>query len=112
MNETGKREQDQVQGEGNYEAARKYDKDAREFAQRGDVDKAARDAEPRDAGEAKQMDEAERAGKERAKDEDPLLSRPERIPDPDEEAESGNELKPTAAGKKSGKSRKSSGNKS
>lgn len=112
MSETDKREHGHVQGEGDYEAARKYDKDAREFAQTGDVDKAARDAEPRDAGEAREMEEAERAGKERARSEDPLLNRPERIPDPDEEAARGNDLKPTAAGKKSGKPRKSSSNKS
>ena len=34
---------DGVQGEGDYEAARRYDRDQREFVQSGRVDQAARD---------------------------------------------------------------------
>ena len=36
----------QVQGEGDYEAGRRYDKAAREFAESGKVEPAARDAAP------------------------------------------------------------------
>ena len=34
-----------IQGEGNYDAARKYDKDQADFAKHGDVKKGAREAE-------------------------------------------------------------------
>jgi hypothetical protein len=44
-----------------------------------DVDETARDAEPKDAGEQQQMERAEQQGRQRAKDEDPLLDRPEDI---------------------------------
>lgn len=68
-----------VQGEGDYEAARRYNESAREYVQQHDVAEAARDAEPQSADEQQQMERAERAGKERAKDEDPLLDHPESI---------------------------------
>ena len=70
---------DKVQGEGDYEAARRYNESAREFVDENDVDEAARDAEPKDAGEQQQMERAEQQGRQRAKDEDPLLDRPEDI---------------------------------
>ena len=35
---------DEVQGEGDYQAARRYDKSASEFAESGKVEEAARDA--------------------------------------------------------------------
>ena len=34
-----------IQGEGNYDAARKFDKDERDFIAKGGVDKKAREAE-------------------------------------------------------------------
>jgi len=34
-----------IQGEGNYDAARKFDKDERDFIAKGDVEKKAREAE-------------------------------------------------------------------
>jgi hypothetical protein len=37
---------DQVQGEGDYEAGRRYDKASREFAESGRVEPAAHDAAP------------------------------------------------------------------
>ena len=37
---------DQVQGEGDYDAGRRYDKASREFAESGKVEPAARDAAP------------------------------------------------------------------
>jgi hypothetical protein len=64
-----------LQGEGNYEAAREYNEATRDFVQSGRAEKAARDAEPRDAAEAKSLERAEQAGKERAKGEDPAVTR-------------------------------------
>jgi hypothetical protein len=66
---------DQVQGEGDYEAGRRYDKAAREFAESGQVEPAARDAAPGSAEEAEQMQQAEEAGKARSKGEGPLVSK-------------------------------------
>ncbi|HET7795279.1 MAG TPA: hypothetical protein VFL64_17985 [Rhizobacter sp.] len=60
-----------VQGEGDYEAARRYDKAAQDFAQSGKVADAARKAKPRADREAEEMLEAERIGKSRSKGEDP-----------------------------------------
>ena len=64
----------EIQGEGDYDAARRYDKAAREFAESGKVDEAARDAKPTTPGEADEMSRAEREGKSHAKGEDPLLN--------------------------------------
>ena len=61
----------QVQGEGDYEAARRYDKAARDFTNSGKVADAARKAKPHGAHEADEMLEAERLGKSRSKGEDP-----------------------------------------
>jgi hypothetical protein len=36
---------DKIQGEGNYDAARKFDKDERDFIAKGGVEKKAREAE-------------------------------------------------------------------
>ena len=64
---------DQVQGEGDYDAGRRYDKASREFAESGKVEPAARDAAPDDAGEEQDLERAEAEGKSHAKGEDPLL---------------------------------------
>jgi len=56
-----------VQGEGNYEAARRYDKSASDFAHSGKVDEAAQAARPRDIKEADQMERSERMGKAHSK---------------------------------------------
>ncbi len=64
---------DQIQGEGDYEAGRRYDKASREFAESGQVEPAARDAAPEDARQAEDMERAEEVGKSHAKGEDPLL---------------------------------------
>ncbi|HKO68939.1 MAG TPA: hypothetical protein VJU53_14150 [Burkholderiaceae bacterium] len=69
----------EVQGEGDYKAARRYNEATREFIKEEDVAEAARDAAPEDAREEQQMEHAEQAGRQRAKDEDPLLDRPEDI---------------------------------
>lgn len=65
-----------VQGEGDHEAARRYDKAAHEFAESGQVDDAARKAEPTSREEAEALTQAEEAGKARAKGEDPAVQRP------------------------------------
>jgi hypothetical protein len=62
-----------VQGEGDYESAKKYDDAQAAFVKSGRVDQAAKDAEPTSPVEAEEMREAEEAGKSRSKGEDPLL---------------------------------------
>ena len=64
-----------LQGEGNYDAARRYDKAQREFVESGQVDDAARKAAPKNADEAEQLRRAEQDGKSHAKEEDPAVSR-------------------------------------
>jgi len=56
-----------MQGEGNYAAGRRYDQAQREFVQSGQVDDAARKSAPKDAQEAQELTEAEKAGREKAK---------------------------------------------
>ena len=65
---------DDVQGEGDYEAARRYDKAAREFAESGRVEPAAHDAAPESAAEAEAMKRAEEIGKSHSKGEGKLVS--------------------------------------
>ena len=61
---------DQEHGEGNYKASKQYNDATKEFVQSGKVEEAARDAEPRNQQEAREMREAEQAGKSHAKDGD------------------------------------------
>ena len=70
---------DELQGEGNYDAARRYNKATREHAQSHDVEREAREAEPANADEARDMERAEQKGRSRASEEDPLLDDPESI---------------------------------
>ena len=56
-----------IQGEGDYDAARKFNASEKAFVKSGRVDKAARDAEPKSATEAEDMVRAEEAGKRRSK---------------------------------------------
>jgi len=74
---------DKVHGEGNYEATRQYDEATKKFIESGRVDEAAQKAKPSSAREAKELDDAERAGKSRAKEEDPALYRPGKARDDD-----------------------------
>lgn len=64
-----------VQGEGDYEATRRYRKRTADFLAGHDVEKEARGAAPRSRQEAKDMAAAETAGRKRAKGEDPALRR-------------------------------------
>ena len=63
----GNTDKPNVQGEGDYEAARRYRKDVKDFVDSADIDKAARDAAPHSPDEAREMEEAERAGKSHSK---------------------------------------------
>lgn len=63
----GNSEKPNVQGEGDYEAARRYRKDVKDFVESADIDKAAHDAAPRSPDEQREMTEAERAGKSHSK---------------------------------------------
>ncbi|WP_309638319.1 hypothetical protein [Methylibium sp.] len=58
-----------VQGEGDYDAARNYDEATRDFVKSGKVEQAARDAAPANAAEAAELARAEQAGKSRSKGE-------------------------------------------
>lgn len=64
-----------VQGEGDYEAARRHRKRVNEYIENNDVEKAAVRAAPQSAAEAEELKAAEEAGKERSKGEDPALRR-------------------------------------
>ena len=64
-----------IQGEGDYEATRRYRKRTEEYLQNNDVEKAAIRAAPTSGREAADMQAAEAAGKRRAKGEDPALGR-------------------------------------
>jgi hypothetical protein len=56
----------QVQGEGDYEAAREYDADTREFIETHDVTKLARKAAPGSGEESADLLHAEQVGRSRA----------------------------------------------
>jgi hypothetical protein len=60
------------QGEGNRDAAKRYNEETREHLRSGDVEKEAREASGQDPQEAAA---SERAGREPAKEEDPEVSR-------------------------------------
>jgi hypothetical protein len=66
-----------IQGEGDYEATRRYRKRTEEFIENHDVGEVAEQAAPEDAAEAEELEAAEQAGKQRAKEEDPALERRE-----------------------------------
>ena len=64
----------QQYGEGNYKATRDYNKGLKDHVESHDIEREARDAAPRNAEEAKEMEEAERIGlsKSRGGDESSL----------------------------------------
>jgi hypothetical protein len=67
--------QQNVHGEGNYQATRDYNERTKRFIESGQVDDAARAAEPGSEAEALDMAAAEAEGKRHAKEEDPALAR-------------------------------------
>ena len=60
----------QQYGEGNYKATRQYNEGLKEHVEHHDIEKDARDAAPRSKDEEREMEEAERIGKSRARGED------------------------------------------
>jgi len=66
-----------VQGEGDYEASRRYRQRVEKFVATSDVGGAARRAAPKSRAEAESLRAAEAAGRRRAKGEDPALRRRE-----------------------------------
>ena len=64
----------ELQGEGSYDASRRYDKAATDFAKSGKVDEAARAAQPASDEEARSLERAEQEGKAHAKGEDPAVN--------------------------------------
>ena len=54
-------------GEGNYKATRDYNRGLKDHVEHHDIEKEARDAAPRSEEEANEMQDAERAGRERAR---------------------------------------------
>jgi len=54
-------------GEGNYAATRKYNEGLKRHLESSDVEREARDAEPRDAAEGEEMSRAERIGRSKAR---------------------------------------------
>jgi len=76
---TTETQSDEIQGEGNYDAARRYNEATREHARSGNVEREARDAKPGSTEEARDLERAEQEGRSRASEEDPLLDDPEHI---------------------------------
>jgi hypothetical protein len=64
MGNTGK---SNIQGEGDYEAARRYRQEVKEFVDKADIDKAAQEAAPESSDQQREMDQAERIGRARSK---------------------------------------------
>ena len=58
---------DKVEGEGSYSGTKDYNKRTEKFVKSGKVEQAAEDAKPENEQEARDMQEAERIGKQKAK---------------------------------------------
>jgi hypothetical protein len=61
---------DTVQGEGDYQASRRYREEVAEFVSKADVDALAREAAPTSAKEARDLALAEDQGRDRSKGDD------------------------------------------
>ena len=59
-----------VQGEGDYEAGRRYNEATRDYVNSHDVEQAAVDAEPDSSEEAEELERAEDEGRSRSRGED------------------------------------------
>ena len=62
---------DKVQGEGDYDAARRYREQVTEFVKKSDVDQLAEKAQPLSAKEARDMAMADERARARSKGDDP-----------------------------------------
>jgi hypothetical protein len=67
----GNRSKSDIQGEGNYRAARRYRDSAEEFVESGRVKRAARKAGQVSEQERREMERAEQRGRSRAKGQEP-----------------------------------------
>lgn len=56
-------------GEGNYKATRQYNEGLKEHVENHDIEREARDAEPRSAAEEEEMARAERVGRSKSRGE-------------------------------------------
>ena len=65
---------DEVQGEGNREADRRYRKATREFVESGQAEQSAEPA-PASPEERRELENAERTGRKKAKEKDPAVTR-------------------------------------
>jgi hypothetical protein len=65
----------ELQGEGNYDAAKEFNESERKFVESGKVERAAGQTAPKSDAEARELARAEEAGRERAKEEDPSVKR-------------------------------------
>jgi hypothetical protein len=63
----GNTEKPDIQGEGDYEASRRYRKEVHDYMDKADIDKAAHEAAPKSPDEQREMEEAERTGRSRSK---------------------------------------------
>lgn len=66
---------DEVQGEGDYKSAKKFDKMESDFVKSGGVEKNAGKAAPKDDAEARDMEQAEQAGRSHSKGDDKSLKK-------------------------------------
>lgn len=67
-----------VQGEGDYRSARRYRRDVETFVAENDIEELARDAAPRSEAEQRELLDAEREGRARARGRKPGNSPSER----------------------------------
>jgi hypothetical protein len=73
MNDPGNpsAETDNIQGEGDYEAADRYREGVRDFIKSSDIEKLAENAEPQSPTEIQDLARAEKSGRSRSKGDDP-----------------------------------------
>jgi hypothetical protein len=64
---------DKVEGEGSYTASKDYNERTKKFVDSGKLEQAANDATPKSEQDAREMEKAERIGKQHIKEEDPAL---------------------------------------
>lgn len=69
----------ELQGEGDYDAARRYNNATKRFVDSGAVPQAAHDAAPETPEQAQQLEEAELEAAKHAKGEDPQVHRPDNL---------------------------------
>jgi len=58
---------DKVEGEGSYTGTKDYNQRTKKFIDSGKVEQAAEDAKPKNEREAREMQKAERIGRQKAK---------------------------------------------